>query len=32
MGRRSKQKVEDMAEELCFVCKDGGDIRVCDFK
>uniref|UniRef100_A0A0D9YIB5 GYF domain-containing protein n=1 Tax=Oryza glumipatula TaxID=40148 RepID=A0A0D9YIB5_9ORYZ len=32
MGSRSKQKVEDMAEELCFVCKDGGDIRVCDFK
>uniref|UniRef100_A0A0D9V8P0 GYF domain-containing protein n=1 Tax=Leersia perrieri TaxID=77586 RepID=A0A0D9V8P0_9ORYZ len=31
MGRRSK-RAEDIAEELCFVCKDGGDLRVCDFK
>lgn len=32
MGRRGKQTVEDIAEEFCFVCKDGGDLRVCDFK
>ncbi|KAJ6816360.1 uncharacterized protein M6B38_416370 [Iris pallida] len=22
----------EMAEDLCFVCKDGGDLRVCDYK
>ncbi|KAF0917687.1 hypothetical protein E2562_021192 [Oryza meyeriana var. granulata] len=33
MGRRSRQRADDIAEELCFVCKDGGDdLRVCDFK
>ncbi|KAL5228425.1 hypothetical protein ABZP36_016690 [Zizania latifolia] len=23
---------DDIAESYCFVCKDGGDVRVCDFK
>ncbi|XP_078181635.1 uncharacterized protein At5g08430-like isoform X6 [Carex rostrata] len=23
---------DDMGEDLCFSCKDGGDLRVCDFK
>jgi hypothetical protein len=32
MGRRCKQAPDDIAEEFCFVCKDGGDLRVCDFK
>ncbi|CAM0883963.1 unnamed protein product [Alopecurus aequalis] len=32
MGRRCKQVADDIAEEFCFVCKDGGDLRVCDFK
>ncbi|TKW18109.1 hypothetical protein SEVIR_5G410900v4 [Setaria viridis] len=34
MGRRRKrQDKEEMAEECCFACKDGGDdLRVCDYK
>ncbi|KAM0925890.1 hypothetical protein ACQ4PT_003795 [Festuca glaucescens] len=32
MGRRCKQVADDIAEEFCFVCKDGGDVRVCGFK
>uniref|UniRef100_A0ACD5WJA8 Uncharacterized protein n=1 Tax=Avena sativa TaxID=4498 RepID=A0ACD5WJA8_AVESA len=32
MGRRCKQVDDDIAEEFCFVCKDGGDVRVCGFK
>ncbi|XP_015698055.1 zinc finger CCCH domain-containing protein 44-like isoform X2 [Oryza brachyantha] len=32
MGRRCKQKADDIAEELCFVCKDRGNLRVCDSK
>ncbi|KAM0854669.1 hypothetical protein ACQ4PT_050291 [Festuca glaucescens] len=32
MGRRCKQAADDIAEEVCFVCKDGGDVRVCGFK
>lgn len=23
---------DDMGEDLCFSCKDGGELRVCDFK
>jgi hypothetical protein len=32
MGRRCKQVADDIAEEFCFVCKDGGEVRVCGFK
>ncbi|XP_028554891.1 uncharacterized protein At5g08430 [Dendrobium catenatum] len=33
MGRRKKTiDKDDLSEDYCFVCKDGGEIRVCDFK
>ncbi|XP_058787778.1 uncharacterized protein At5g08430-like isoform X1 [Vicia villosa] len=33
MGKRNgKRKKEEIAEDHCFVCKDGGNMRVCDFK
>ncbi|XP_020590166.1 uncharacterized protein At5g08430-like isoform X2 [Phalaenopsis equestris] len=33
MGRRKKViDKDDLSEDYCFVCKDGGEIRVCDFK
>ncbi|XP_072069277.1 uncharacterized protein At5g08430 [Arachis hypogaea] len=31
MGKRSKIKKEEVAEDWCFVCKDGGLMRVCDY-
>ncbi|TVU06067.1 hypothetical protein EJB05_49259, partial [Eragrostis curvula] len=33
MSRRTLRSGEEIAEECCFVCKDGGeDLRVCDFR
>ncbi|KAI5408182.1 hypothetical protein KIW84_054131, partial [Lathyrus oleraceus] len=33
MGKRNlKRKKEEIAEDCCFFCKDGGNMRVCDFK
>ncbi|KAI3445557.1 hypothetical protein Pfo_002222 [Paulownia fortunei] len=36
MKSKGKKKVvinkEETAENWCFVCKDGGDIRICDYK
>ncbi|AES70866.2 zinc finger CCCH domain protein [Medicago truncatula] len=33
MGKKNnKRKKEEIAEEWCFVCKDGGELRVCDFR
>lgn len=33
MGKKNnKRKKEEIAEEWCFVCKDGGKLRVCDFR
>ncbi|OMO75088.1 Zinc finger, PHD-type [Corchorus capsularis] len=35
MGRKKKQptiKKEEIAEDYCFICKDGGSIRICDYK
>ncbi|XP_011087639.1 uncharacterized protein At5g08430 [Sesamum indicum] len=36
MTNKNKKKVvinkEEAAENWCFVCKDGGDIRICDYK
>ncbi|XP_052115501.1 uncharacterized protein At5g08430 isoform X3 [Arachis duranensis] len=31
MGKKSKIKKEEVAEDWCFVCKDGGLMRVCDY-
>ncbi|KAG0496037.1 hypothetical protein HPP92_000728 [Vanilla planifolia] len=34
-GMRGKKKSldkDELSEDYCFVCKDGGEIRVCDFK
>ncbi|XP_020096533.1 uncharacterized protein At5g08430-like isoform X3 [Ananas comosus] len=31
MGRVKRNK-EEIAEDYCFACKDGGHLRVCDFK
>ncbi|KAM7262816.1 hypothetical protein ACFE04_000499 [Oxalis oulophora] len=33
MGKKAKTgKKEEIAEDCCFVCKDGGDLRICDEK
>ncbi|KAJ0034391.1 hypothetical protein Pint_26287 [Pistacia integerrima] len=32
MGRRKKLKKEEIAEDWCFVCKDGGSLRICDYR
>ncbi|RHN68054.1 putative chromatin regulator PHD family [Medicago truncatula] len=33
MGRKNnKRKKEEIAESFCFICKDGGDMRICDFR
>ncbi|XP_044487856.1 uncharacterized protein At5g08430-like isoform X2 [Mangifera indica] len=32
MGRRKKLKKEEIAEDWCFICKDGGSLRICDYK
>jgi len=33
MGKRNnKRRKEEMAEDYCFFCKDGGELRVCDFR
>ncbi|EOX96979.1 Zinc ion binding,DNA binding, putative isoform 3 [Theobroma cacao] len=33
MGRKnSRRKKEDIAEDYCFFCKDGGLLRVCDYR
>ncbi|XP_073309847.1 zinc finger CCCH domain-containing protein 19-like isoform X2 [Primulina huaijiensis] len=31
-GKRKLENKEDIAESWCFVCKDGGHIRICDHK
>ncbi|XP_072999806.1 uncharacterized protein At5g08430-like isoform X2 [Typha latifolia] len=30
--RKSNMNKEEIAEDYCFTCKDGGHLRVCDFK
>ncbi|KAK2442056.1 zinc finger CCCH domain-containing protein [Trifolium repens] len=30
--RKNKRRKEEIAEDCCFMCKDGGEMRVCDFK
>ncbi|WVZ67906.1 hypothetical protein U9M48_016922 [Paspalum notatum var. saurae] len=30
--RKRRQAKEEIAEARCFICKDGGDLRVCDFE
>ncbi|KAJ0092847.1 hypothetical protein Patl1_26918 [Pistacia atlantica] len=32
MGRRKKLKKEEIAEDWCFICKDGGSLRICDYR
>ncbi|GAV63278.1 SWIB domain-containing protein/Plus-3 domain-containing protein, partial [Cephalotus follicularis] len=32
MGRKKKIRKEEIAEDVCFVCKDGGSLRICDYK
>ncbi|XP_031258480.1 zinc finger CCCH domain-containing protein 44-like [Pistacia vera] len=32
MGRRNKLKKEEIAEDWCFICKDGGSLRICDYR
>ncbi|KAL5787026.1 hypothetical protein ACOSP7_003975 [Xanthoceras sorbifolium] len=32
MGRSKKLKKELVAEDWCFVCKDGGSLRICDYR
>ncbi|KAK3183495.1 hypothetical protein Dsin_030781 [Dipteronia sinensis] len=32
MGRRKKLKKELICEDWCFICKDGGSLRICDYK
>ncbi|KAJ0093059.1 hypothetical protein Patl1_26927 [Pistacia atlantica] len=32
MGRRKKLKKEEIAENWCFICKDGGSLRICDYR
>ncbi|XP_038682218.1 zinc finger CCCH domain-containing protein 19-like isoform X2 [Tripterygium wilfordii] len=33
MGKtRKKLKKEEIAEDWCFICKDGGELRICDYK
>jgi hypothetical protein len=30
--KNKKRRKEEIAEDWCFICKDGGEMRVCDFK
>ncbi|KAL5789343.1 hypothetical protein ACOSQ2_004231 [Xanthoceras sorbifolium] len=32
MGRRKKLMKELICEDCCFICKDGGSLRICDYK
>ncbi|XP_020087740.1 uncharacterized protein At5g08430-like isoform X1 [Ananas comosus] len=32
MGRSNAYEEEEIAEDFCFVCKDGGLLRACDYK
>ncbi|RHN68062.1 putative chromatin regulator PHD family [Medicago truncatula] len=33
MGKRNnKRRKEEISEDYCFFCKDGGELRVCDFR
>ncbi|KAL6297655.1 hypothetical protein ACE6H2_005797 [Prunus campanulata] len=32
MPRKNKRRKEEICEDYCFACKDGGDVRVCDYR
>ncbi|XP_008361679.1 uncharacterized protein At5g08430-like isoform X2 [Malus sylvestris] len=32
MPRKSKRRKEEICEDYCFRCKDGGAVRICDYK